>query len=61
MSPDRDNDIVKFLKTSVSDYKKQCGTDVNELKEFHYNHDDCVMKNLEKVLKDTKRVGTRRE
>ena len=51
MSPGRDNDIVKFLKTSVSDYKKQCGADVHELKEIHYNHDDCLNKKFRKHLK----------
>ena len=52
MSPDRESDVVNALytQTSVSDYKKLCGTDILGLEESHYNYDKFVFEKFEKQL-----------
>ena len=57
MLPGRKSDIVSalFTKTSVNDYEKLCYTDVMELKESHYKHNDYVHEKFKEQLKREKK------
>ena len=58
MLPGRKSDIVSalFTKRSVNDYEKLCYTDVLELKESHYKHNDYVHEKFKEQLKREKKV-----
>ena len=56
MSPGRESDVVSALytQTSVSGYKKLCGTDIPGLEENHYNHYEFRFEKFKKQLTRSK-------
>ena len=58
MSPGRESDVVSALytQTLVSDYEKQCGTDILGLEENYYKHDEFVFEKSEKKKKKKKKT-----
>ena len=56
MSPGRESDAVSalYMQTSVSGYKKLCGTDILGLEESHYNHHEFGFEKFKKQMSRSK-------